>query len=375
MNRRLATLMLALLDGILILQNRAPAQAAVPEQRLVYVAAPGVRDYLKFGGHGVLVFDIEQGHKFVRRIPFGGLGKTGQPLNIKGIAASTVTARLYVTTLEHLICLDLKSDRVLWEKSYEGGCDRLALSPDGKIIYLPSLEKEFWRVVDADDGRVLSKIVTNSGSHNTIYGPDGAKVYLAGLKSPLLSIANADRRQVEKKIGPFSNVVRPFTINGSETLCFVNVNERLGFEIGDLRTGKAMYQVDVRGFKKGPVRAHGCPCHGIALTPDEKELWLADAANECIHIFDATSMPPRQQETIKLRDQPGWITFSIDGRFVYPSTGDVIDAKTHKIVTGLKDEEGRQVESEKLLEIDFRGREPVRAGCQFGIGQVGINTR
>ena len=38
-------------------------------------------------------------------------------------------------------------------------------------------------------------------------------------------------------------------------------------------------------------------------------------------------MPPKQIESIELRDQPGWITFSIDGKYAYPSTGDVIDAR------------------------------------------------
>jgi len=33
--------------------------------RFLYVAAPGIRDYLEFGGHGVLVFDIDHGHRFV----------------------------------------------------------------------------------------------------------------------------------------------------------------------------------------------------------------------------------------------------------------------------------------------------------------------
>ena len=26
------------------------------------------------------------------------------------------------------------------------------------------------------------------------------------------------------------------------------------------------------------MKRHGCPSHGIGLTPDEKELWLADGA-------------------------------------------------------------------------------------------------
>jgi hypothetical protein len=48
----------------------------------------------------------------------------------------------------------------------------------------------------------------------------------------------------------------------------------------------------------------------------------------------------------------------------------VIDVKTHRIITGLKDEHGVDVHSEKLLEIDFDGHRPIRAGNQFGIGRV-----
>jgi hypothetical protein len=79
-------------------------------------------------------------------------------------------------------------------------------------------------------------------------------------------------------------------------------------------------------------------------------------------------MPPKQKESILLRDEPGWVTFSIDGRYAYPSTGDVIETKTGKIVAELTDEKGNGVQSEKLLEIDFEGHWPVRAGNQFGIG-------
>jgi DNA-binding beta-propeller fold protein YncE len=224
-------------------------------------------------------------------------------------------------------------------------------------------------VVDALTGDVVTRIEPRSGAHNTIYGPDGSRVYLAGLKSLLLSVADAKTHAIVKKVGPFSDSIRPFTINGSQTLCFVNVNELLGFEVGDLKTGKMLHRVEVAGFQKGPTKRHGCPSHGIGLTPDEKELWLADAANSSIHVFDATQTPPKQMMSIKLRDQPGWVTFSIDGRYAYPSTGEVIDTRTKRIVATLEDETGRHAQSEKLLEIVFAGGKPVRAGDQFGIGQ------
>ena len=127
--------------------------------------------------------------------------------------------------------------------------------------------------------------------------------------------------------------------------------EVLGFEVGDLKTGKMLHRVEVTGYQKGPVKRHGCPSHGVGLTPDEKELWLTDGANSRMHIFDATVMPPKPTASIALRDQPGWITFSMDGRYGYPSTGEVIDTKTRQIVVALTDEQQRVVQSEKVVEV------------------------
>ncbi len=346
------------------------AESKLADGRFLYVATPGVRDYLEYGGHGVLVFDIDHGHRFVRRIQSGGVDGTGKPLNVKGICASAATQRLYVSTTKSLTCFDLTTDKILWEKNYEGGCDRMSLTPDGRVLYVPSFEKEYWHVVDALTGAVLAKITPNSGAHNTIVGPNGKEAYLAGLKSPLLTVADTTSRTAVRTVGPFTNFIRPFTVNGAQSLVYVNVNGLLGFEVGDLKTGKMLHRVEVTGFASGGVKRHGCPSHGIALTLDEKELWLADAHNRRLHIFDNTRMPPRKIESVELRDEPGWITFSIDGKLVYPSTGEVVDVRTRKIVATLKDENGLDVQSEKLLEIDFAGGKAVRAGDQFAIGGV-----
>jgi hypothetical protein len=344
--------------------------ARAEEQRRLYVAVPGIRDYLEYGGHGLLVFDIDHGHQFLKRIKTAGLSPQGKPENVKGICACAKTKRLYISTIRTLTCLDLESEKILWEKPYPDGCDRMALAPDGSYIYLPSFERDLWSIVDAVKGDVIAQIVPRSGSHNTIIGLDGRHAYLAGLRSPLLTVADTSTHRVEGTVGPFSAAIRPFTVNGRQTLCFVNVNGLLGFEIGDLKSGKKLHRVEVAGYTQGPVKRHGCPSHGIGLTPDEKELWVVDAANECVHIFDATTMPPKQKESIKLRDQPGWVTFSLDGRYAYPSTGDVIEVATRKIIAGLTDEYGTAVQSEKLLEIDFEDGTPTKAGDQFGLGRV-----
>jgi DNA-binding beta-propeller fold protein YncE len=349
----------------------SPVAASSPngEHHYLYVAEPGIRNYVEYGGIGVIVYDMDNGHKFLKRIPTFPEVKGQEPENVKGVVASAKTGRLYVSTIKRVAAIDLATDKLLWNKEYEGGADRLAISPDGKTLYIPSLEGPHWHVVDAATGNVITKIVTNSGAHNTIYGPDGHFVYLAGLHSPILSIADAQTHKVVKQVGPFGNVIRPFTINSAQTLCFVNVNDLLGFEVGDIKTGRMLHRVEVTGYEKGPVKRHGCPSHGVGLTPDEKELWLSDGHNETMHIFDATVMPPKQVASIKLRDQPGWVTFSMDGRYAYPSTGEVIDTKTRKIIVALTDEEKRVVQSEKVVEVVMSDGKIVRTGDQFGIGR------
>ena len=360
---------LRVLVAVGLILSAVTPRAIPAERRLLYVASPGVRNYVQWGGHGVLVFDIDAAHKFVRRIPMGGLNEDGSAINVKGVCASAKTGRLYVSTLRTLMCLDLVSDKLLWERSYEKGCDRMAIAPDGSVIYLPTLEQDHWKVVEGETGNEIARVSPNSGAHNTVYGSDGTRAYLAGLRSPWLTVADTEKHSIAQRIGPFSNSVRPFTVNGKQTLCFVNVNDLLGFEIGDLRTGKVLHRVEVKGFSKGKVKRHGCPSHGIGLTPDEREVWVSDGANARLHVFDATVMPPKQLTSIALREQPGWVTFSIDGSLGYASTGEVIDVATHKIVARLTDEEGREVHSEKMLEIDFIDEKPIRAGDQFGIGR------
>ena len=198
--------------------SSSPSEKGVAgEKRLLYVASPGIRNYLEWGGTGVLVYDIDDGHKFLKRIPVSYLDEQDPagkaPENVKGICASAKNKRLYVSTLTRLGCIDLVSEKLLWVKRYPDGCDRMSITPDGKKIYLPTLEKDDWHVVDAATGDVLTKISPKSGAHNTVMGLDGSRVYLAGLKSPLLRVTDTSKHEISTEVGPFGSAIRPFTVN------------------------------------------------------------------------------------------------------------------------------------------------------------------
>jgi DNA-binding beta-propeller fold protein YncE len=363
------TALFPLIVAIFLIVTAISAKAAPPDGRYLYVVCPGIRNYLEFGGAGILVYDIDRGHKLVKRIATPA-SREAMPDNIKGVCASAATGRLYFTTRSKLYCLDLVTEETLWETSPPLGTDRMSITPDGKIVYVPSFEKDTWNVVDGNTGKLIKTIETKSGAHNTVVSRDGQRMYLGGLKSPLLFVADTKSHEIVQRAGPFAAAIRPFTVNGRRTRAYICVNELLGFEIGDLETGKKLHRIEVQGFEQGQVKRHGCPSHGIGLTPDEREVWVVDAFNQKLHVFDNTSEPPKQKESLSVREQPGWITFSLDGKLAYPSTGEVFDTATMKMVTALADENGREVHSEKMIEIQWRGGQPIAAGDQFGVGRV-----
>ncbi|MFM7591904.1 MAG: YncE family protein [Isosphaeraceae bacterium] len=356
--------------GGLLAAGSLPAQEKKPVRRLLYVATPGIRNYLEYGGHGLVVLDIDAGHKFVKRIPLAGFNAEGKPDNVKGVCANARLGMIFVSTTRTLQAVNLKSEKLAWERSYEGGCDRMSMDPGGRFIYLPSFEKDHWHVVEPLTGDILAKITPKSGAHNTIVGLDGRHAYLAGLKSPNLTVCRTDNHTVEKTVGPFAAPIRPFTVNGRQTRAYVCVNSLLGFEIGDIETGKKLHRVEVPGFKQGPVKRHGCPSHGIGLTPDETEVWVVDAFNQKVHVFDITTDLPKFKESLSVRDEPGWVTFTVAGDYAYPSTGDVFDVKPKKLLTQLADEKGGILMSEKIVEIHVDTEGGFLAnGDQFGLGR------
>src|SRR6059058_3189969 len=106
------------------------------------------------------------GHKLVKRIATPA-SLEEKPDNIKGVCACAATQRLYFTTTKKLYCVDLVSEKTLWKTEPVNGTDRMSITPDGRIIYVPSFEKDTWNVIDGKWGHIITSIETKSGAHNT----------------------------------------------------------------------------------------------------------------------------------------------------------------------------------------------------------------
>lgn len=333
--------------------------------RYLYVFRPAAID----------VFDIDAGHKFIKSIKLPpGIHR------IWGAVAHAPSGMLYISYhgegegkgLDRgLLAYNLVTEKLVWKELYSPFVDSPAITADGKTIYLSSGEATdrgtFWFVIDAADGSVRDTIEVYRGAHNTIVGLSDKNVYMASVRYPYLVMADTATNEVVRKIGPFRDGVRPFTINGKETLAFVNVNQFLGFEVGDIATGKVLHSVQVEGFQEGPFKSPlAVQSHGVALSPDEREVWVVDSKNRHVHLYDVTGLPERAPSyitSIELPTPPNWVQFSRDGRFAYTSGGEVIDTVKREVVAKTSNAKVR-------IQIDTLKDEPIRAYVRYGLGYV-----
>jgi DNA-binding beta-propeller fold protein YncE len=351
------------------------------DRRLVYVALPGGSAGGQFSsemnGVGIVVLDVDRNFEFVKRIPTWNVPASMSPEEVSGVAASPATNMIYLATRGRLAAFDLGTEQKAWENTYDGTCcERPELTPDGKTLVVGSDLKDFWYVIDAQSGTLKGKIQAPKSmfAHNMALSADGKTVFMAP-NGVTMTVGDVPSMKAIRTI-TFSDHVRPFVINHDATRVYANLNNLLGFEIADVKTGEVIKRIEAPAElwkpKWGDVNqhffGHGCPSHGIALTPDESEIWVVDNINYGVLVYDNTGEWPVLKSSFPTTASADWITMGIDGRYALLSSGDVVEVKTKKIVAQMKDEYGKPMHSEKVLEMSFSNGKLVRTVSQFGEG-------
>ena len=336
----------------------------------------------------VSVYDMDQAHVLVKAI---SLPQTSA--GIRGVSVAPGTRMMFISYggdgggngNGSVLAYDLLAERVLWTVHLNSGIDSGAVSPDGQRLYMPTGENTssgIWNILDTSNGAVLGTIQGGAGAHNTVVSNDGRYVYLGGRNYEYLDVYDTTTGKV-RRVGPLINGVRPFTVNSSNTLAFTTATEFDGFQVSSITTGKVLFTVSFGPVPKGfPFSA---PSHGASLSPDEKQLYVIDAVNKEVQVYDVSKVSqgvaPTQLGAIPVAGlngsespcaydcaQDGWVQHSLDGRFLYVGdSGAVIDTATRKVLTNL----ATLANTRKSLEIDWSAGVPIATSGRTGVGHAG----
>ena len=333
-------------------------------QRLLYLSMPDGAQKEGRSKAGILVFDIDNGHKFVRRIDMPIFEE-----GLRGFAGNLKNHSVYYSSTNHRLGrFDIESEEKVWESVFDAGCDRSSVTPDGKKIYVPTGwwykgEDSGFLVVDGETGKLLKRMKVGPQAHNSIVNLSGTKVYL-GTTTTLSVFDTATDEMIMQVRDVGERGIFPYTIDSRERYAYVCLGNHVGFDVVDLKAGKAIHRV-FAGSEKIPHRTHGA-----GMTPDETELWISDQKGQKLFIFDATQMPPAPKGHVELsQGGHGWVAFSLDGKYAWSHTPDVFDVKTKKLVATLRDETGQPVSGSKFIEVHMQDGKVVRMGHEFGLGR------
>jgi DNA-binding beta-propeller fold protein YncE len=309
--------------------------------------------------------------------------------SLRGVAVDPPSATVYGSVGGNggssgngaLVAYSLLAHKVLWQRSFRSGTDSLAITPNGRALYVPEGERTMsdrWYVVDARTGRTTHVIHAAPGPHNTIVSADGRKVYLGPRNSRFLLVASTESNHVVLRVGPLRPGVRPFTVDEARGLAYTTATGFLGFQVSNLRSGRVLYTVPI----EFPWRhSLGTPGHGIGLTPDGRTLAVIDVPNSYVHVYDVARVPgraPRHVADVRLthsmrgRESPcggdcgraGWLQYGLDGRYLWVADdGDVVSAATNRVAGYVP----ALANSRYLFELDWRDGKAVRTGGRSGI--------
>ena len=360
--------LLVALAAVAAIAGAAQSAAAADIERLLYAVSEAEADR-----GAIAVYDIDRAHRLVKTIaPVPNIA------DVRGVAASAETGKLYVSYRDRagigmIYCLNLYDDRVLWNRAVPPGVDRLAISPDGRLLYVPTWEDgsaDYINVVDADTGDIVRRVNFSNRSHDTQYplsGPifqetkaeDGSGHYLYRIEPQSYSVS---------RIGPYAGVLGPYAVDGASRHVVNDVTHLWGMQVADLKTGEIV-TAHLPDNPPGDLWL----LHGIGWTPDEREVWQTSGPSDPrVFVWDMTRpMAPILKQTLTLRSGRGshWLTFSINGDFGYVAPyknrddgTEIFEARSHRSV-------GVIGSSEDMLEVDFADGKVIRVGDQFGIGR------
>jgi hypothetical protein len=335
------------------------------------------------------VYDMDHEYKLLKTI---SLPQTNA--EVRGVTVAPATHLMFIpfggdgpgngSGNGSVLAYDLVQQKLIWEVHLKTGIDSGQVSPDASKLYIPTGENTasgIWNVLSAATGEVIGAIQGGSASHNTVASNDGRYVYLGGRNHNYLDVYDTATGLV-KEVGPLIGGVRPFTVNGSNTLAFTTATGFDGFQVSQITTGKVLFTVSFGAVPKAfPFTA---PSHGISLSPDEKQLYVIDSVHKQVQFWDVSRVGEGIAPTLigvvpvsglSGAESPcaydcvrsGWLQLSRDGLFLFVGdSGEVIETHSRAVVTTLP----TLAQTKKSIEIDWQNGVPIATSGRTGVGYV-----
>jgi YVTN family beta-propeller protein len=265
-------------------------------------------------------------------------------LQIHGLALRPDGKMLFVTVeSDHTLrIVDTTTGEIKATIKLTGRPNECAVTPDGRYVAVPIRDGDSVNIVDVMQQKVV-KVLPIKEPHNAVSTASNRYLFVSSMGSNAVNV-------IDLKTMSFSSVIpaggrpRPYVISSDGKTMYVAVSYLHGFDIVNIADKKVLERVEMPARYSGPPRPRKFETpdtltHGLALTPDGKELWVTSLLDDSIYIYDLRTK--KFSGPLATGDGPNWIVFSPDGKYGCISNTDsddvsIFDVKEHRLVATVK---------------------------------------
>jgi len=257
-----------------------------------------------------------------------------------GLCAPADGRRLF-TTIEsekNLKTIDTTSGKIVDTILLTGRPNECAATPDGRYVGVPIRDGDAVDIVDTTLRKVVKELPVKT-PHNCFNAGNNNDMYVSSMGSNEIDLIDLKAMDYAARI-PVAGIPRPYSVSSDEKILYSALTNLHGFVIVDIPGRKVIDRVQLP-----PAPPLACPLevntptHGLALTPDGKQLWMTSLADGGVYVYDVGTK--KLSLMIHVGKCPNWVAFSPDGKYCAVSNSDsndcsIIDTHTRREVTRVK---------------------------------------
>jgi YVTN family beta-propeller protein len=239
-----------------------------------------------------------------------------------------------------LIAIDPAARSVAWRVPLRGSPNHVAVSPDGRRVYVTIVSGSWVDIVDATKHAVVDSVEVGTGPHDIEVSRDGNRVYVGLIRGTDVTVFDAATKAVIRRIS-FDQNVRPIALSRDERRLYVQLSHTHAITVVDPETGKILDRVamPVPAGKSLPAELPIDVNHGLRVTADGRFLIANGSIVDVATVWAIPSM--KLVATIPVGHDPNWIVMSPDGKRCFVSNRgsddvSVIDLATYREVARVK---------------------------------------
>ncbi len=283
----------------------------------------------------------------ITMIDLGTLQATGTikvGKRVHGVCTEADGQKLFVTieSEKNLKIIDTATNQVTATIALTGRPNQCAATPDGHYVAVPIRDVGGVDIIDTQLGKIV-KVLPVNAPHNAYNTGRNDVLWVSSMGDHEIDRIDLKKMEYTDHV-PTGGIPRPYAVTRDEKTLYVALSDYHGFEIVNIPDRKEIARVDLPAAPPADcILEPHTETHGLALSPNEKELWVTSLSDGGIYVYDIAQKSLSKE--ISTGECPNWIGFSPDGKYVTVSncggnTAAVIDAKTKQVLATVKTGEG-----------------------------------